>query len=520
MKTPRQIKAITSQLEVLEELKEQLESLITDINTVTSKGKSWINDSDSQNFLEMNQYLINETSRCLRRCYDLTNDDCGLNSDTPESFDQAENVNRSKDDKRYQSLADMVNKINSTLVKHSRKMKKLQQNSSEQETRIESTCEKIKENDSKFEELHNELQGASQFMTRLEIQSTKLFDKVKENKEQIETLLHLPQELADQKESLTSLLKTNESQDKSQVVKMEEFIQGHVSNSHALNTKYDHLSNLVKANDEELSQIKKYITSESLSDIKKKLEENDEYLKRIEINQRKFSDGNRKIAEDIEAKIQANTEITSILEVKFQSLETQLSNANGEFSKSKDVIESLKSRVEIIKDQLSTCKSNIKKLDTKITAAESEIVSQSRRRASSRDVMAACRIQLNCSEEMNFKKDTILKCFKKCLLNIGQCYDKDAGTFTAPCAGLYLCSLMIESENGMEKEFSIYSSDRSDNETARGRTHTNSSSAVACLVTVFDLNQGDEVYVKSLDEIRNIKLSNYSYFVCVLLQKK
>ncbi|KAK7011864.1 lamin-like protein, partial [Biomphalaria glabrata] len=54
-------------------------------------------------------------------------------------------------DKRYQSLADMVEKINSTLVKHSRKIKKLHKNSLEQETRIQSNLEKIQENETQYD---------------------------------------------------------------------------------------------------------------------------------------------------------------------------------------------------------------------------------------------------------------------------------------------------------------------------------------------------------------------------------
>ncbi|KAK7011865.1 lamin-like protein, partial [Biomphalaria glabrata] len=50
----------------------QYEPETPDWTQVISKAKSWIDDPDSQNFVGMNRYLTNETSRCLLRCRDLT----------------------------------------------------------------------------------------------------------------------------------------------------------------------------------------------------------------------------------------------------------------------------------------------------------------------------------------------------------------------------------------------------------------------------------------------------------------
>ncbi|XP_055874503.1 uncharacterized protein LOC129924286, partial [Biomphalaria glabrata] len=415
-----------------------------------------------------------------------------------------------------------------------KKIKKLEQKSFEQETKIDSTLEQVQENetqnDSKFEELINELQEASEFLTNLQNQNKKLSEKVQENNEQMRELLsitetygHLPQELANQKERLESFQQVNESEYKGLVIKMEEFIQGHSATSNQLNTNYEHLLNLAEANKTDLSQLKTCISNDALSNIKEMCTDRDEHVKRIGRRLRETSDRNRKKNVNLNTKIQPNTETTSRLQVKFKSLQKKVT---GNFNTTKLLIRPLKSSILEIADQFSTYKSHTQELElmkSKMTTAEGEILKLSNDHSkllnkSPRDVMAACRLQINDSKVMNFKKETILTCFNSCLLNIGNCYNRNTGIFTAPCNGLYLCSLMLESENFVAEKFLIYDR-KSDVESKRGTTHTNKTNAVACLVTVLLLNQGDEIYIKPANDIAKIKLSSSSYFLCVLLQQ-
>lgn len=136
--------------------------------------------------------------------------------------------------------------------------------------------------------------------------------------------------------------------------------------------------------------------------------------------------------------------------------------------------------------------------------------------AGSQDVTVACRLWIRNSEEIHLNKDTIVTCFNGHDLNIGKCYNKTTGIFTAPCKGLYLCSLMMGSEDWAR--FNIHVR-RNGRESVRGTTHTNSTGAVACLVTVIQLNQGDEVYIKPANDVAKIKINIFSYFVVVLLQQ-
>ncbi|XP_055875677.1 myosin-16-like [Biomphalaria glabrata] len=558
MKTPRQIKVITSQLEVLEELKEQLETFIADINTVTLKGKTWIDDSDSQNFVEINLYLSNETSRCLRRYRDLNSDDFDQHSYPVEHSNQVENTSPKacnlscKDDKTYQRLAGMMDTIESTLAKHSRKIKNLQQKSLGHETRIQSTLLQIQENEtqynSKFEEFIKEFQGASQFMSSLQTQNTTLSNKVMENEEQIiemvnttETLRHLPQEVEYQKERLESFVQANESEDKGHVLKMDEVMQEHTSNIQQLNTKYEHLLNLIQTNENEIRQIQTCNATETLSHIKQKLTKHEEDLERIEINHKEMSDTNRKKMDDINAKLQAHSETTSNLQINFESLQSQLNNLKDDFKHTDSLTESLKTNMTEIKDQLSNYKSDsqilnlessffevtselYKELDVvknKMSTVESQVLNLSGGYAellkiSSQDVTVACRLWIRNSEEIHLNKDTIVTCFNGHDLNIGKCYNKTTGIFTAPCKGLYLCSLMMGSEDWARFNIHVRKNGR---ESVRGTTHTNSTGAVACLVTVLELDQGDEVYIKPANDVAKIKINIFSYFVVVLLQQ-
>ncbi|XP_055875753.1 putative leucine-rich repeat-containing protein DDB_G0290503 isoform X2 [Biomphalaria glabrata] len=263
----------------------------------------------------------------------------------------------------------MVDKIESTLTKHSRKIKNLQEKSLQQETRIESTLEKIQENetqnDSKFEEFISELQGASQFMSSLQTQNTTLSNKVREHDEQIremvnttETLRHLPQALQNQKERLESFVQANESEGKGHVLKMDEVMQEHTSNIQQLNTKYEHLFHLLQTNETKISQLKTCNDTETLSNINHKLKEHEEHLKRIGRNHKEMSDTNRKKMDVINAKIQAGSKTTSNLQVNFESLQSELNHLKEDFKHTNSLMELFKTNMTEIKDQLCAYKSD------------------------------------------------------------------------------------------------------------------------------------------------------------------
>ncbi|XP_055875526.1 uncharacterized protein LOC106072585 isoform X2 [Biomphalaria glabrata] len=512
MKTPRQIKAITSQLEVLDELKEHLECLIADVNTATSRGTSWIDDSDSHSFEEMNQYLTNETSRCLRRCRNPMTE----HSDEAKITVLNTNNCSSRDDNSDDSYEILFNKLDS---KHSKEIEDLKLKSLEQDKLIKSTLKQLKEKDSKVK---YELQEASKFMSSLQSQLSELVVK---NNEQInevfsitETLRDLPQEVADQKERLDSFLRAEDAEDK-----FDEVMKQQRDTQRKMNRKYACLSKLVKDSETELTHLQTFISSDTMTDIKQRLTDQETYLKRMERKYKEIDEKNRNRYEDMDAQIQANNELASSLHGHFKSLQSKVSK---EISDTKLLIDSLETRNSEITEQLSNYKSHNQELNevkTKMISLESENLKLSKDVAallkrSLRDAWPACRMQIDNSDKLSFKKGTILTCFNSCLLNIGNCYNRNTGIFKAPCKGLYLCSLMLESDNRMATQFIIYER-KGGNEAVKGSTHTNSHQSIACIVTVLELNQADEVYIKSLNDIERIKFNRFSYFLCVLLQQ-
>uniref|UniRef100_A0A2C9LQS5 C1q domain-containing protein n=1 Tax=Biomphalaria glabrata TaxID=6526 RepID=A0A2C9LQS5_BIOGL len=108
MRPVRQLKIITSQLELLEDLRIQLDSLLVYINNVLKTGESWIEKKDdTQTFLEVNMLLANETSNCIQKCLDIARENQEL-FQTSSSTEQKWLVSRpeqsiSSDDSMLQS---------------------------------------------------------------------------------------------------------------------------------------------------------------------------------------------------------------------------------------------------------------------------------------------------------------------------------------------------------------------------------------------------------------------------------
>ncbi|KAH9519053.1 hypothetical protein Btru_009006 [Bulinus truncatus] len=121
MRPVRQLKIITSQLELLEDLKQQLGGLLDYINNVLKIGESWIERKDeNQTFLEVNMLLAKETSNCIQKCLEIarenqelfqTSSDLEHGNSTTQSYLAKSSTYNSRGDSEYQSL---IGKMNET----------------------------------------------------------------------------------------------------------------------------------------------------------------------------------------------------------------------------------------------------------------------------------------------------------------------------------------------------------------------------------------------------------------------
>ncbi|KAI8797849.1 spindle pole body protein pcp1, partial [Biomphalaria glabrata] len=224
MRPLKQRQIISLNLEVLENVRQKLESLDKSIRVVIEKGEKWLNEDDNvQTFVQMNQMLVDENSRCLRTCQDIANEkeetdpttkDEGLNTEISEIKPaltstvkgSVEYDNRKGDveevstemstikdfiqttERTYSTLSERIETLTKSL---SKKIKSLQKRNTEQENKMEEMVRRqsVSETrtDSKFDDVMSELHTASEF---IKYQMDMLSEKVKKCDDCTETILN------------------------------------------------------------------------------------------------------------------------------------------------------------------------------------------------------------------------------------------------------------------------------------------------------------------------------------------
>ncbi|KAK6975706.1 spindle pole body protein pcp1 [Biomphalaria glabrata] len=163
MRPLKQRQIISLHLEVLENVRQKLASLDKSIKDVIEKGEKWLNEDDNvQTFVQMNQMIVDENSRCLRTCRDIanekeetdpTNKDEGLNTEISSTVkgsveydtrrvnveDVSTEMSSMKDfiqttERNYSTLSEQLETLTKSL---SKKIKSLKKRNTEQDNKME-----------------------------------------------------------------------------------------------------------------------------------------------------------------------------------------------------------------------------------------------------------------------------------------------------------------------------------------------------------------------------------------------
>ncbi|KAH9494453.1 hypothetical protein Btru_020049 [Bulinus truncatus] len=410
MRPEKQLHVVKSQLEILQEFKLDVQNLLGQINCIIENVVLWIEEKDdTQNFFQINQYLMTETSNCIQKCLLIadSNQHMTLASSDKDRAGQSTATNF-KDSDEYQKLISKFEEMEQSFsslqgacknnevqcsvlseltATHSKKLKNLREKVQSQEKRREDGGEI----DAKFDEIVRELQAASDFMSQLRFQTQSLSTKVDE-------------------------------------------LEGSATKS------VDPLKT-------EMAKI---------SEVQKMCEASMEQLVATQAN---------KLEE---------------LQILISEQDIKVNDASSE--------------IEIVSQQLTQLASKQKSifLSAQVPSAH---------------------------PMFDLQMNETLQCFTHIIYNTKSAYDPSTGVFTAQCDGLYLCCVFMESANETDIVVDICVKDGSGKEVSRGTLHSKTSAAHGSLVVPVKLRADEWLYLKSKRSYSKIKLSAYSFFVCILVNE-
>ncbi|XP_055875538.1 serine/threonine-protein kinase MRCK alpha-like isoform X1 [Biomphalaria glabrata] len=223
MTTPKQSKTIAAQLEVLDEFKQELDKAGTRMDYIIKRGNNWLEDTKNETFMDINTFLVNETSECLRRFATITN---------------AKDVN--------QTIGHENLDVGTLIDSRSITIKSLQEKNKRHEKQYKQVAMRFEEIDNKnyqkFDQITNELYLASNFMASLQESYELLSFQVNENAKQIKDLTNIRDQhtnfdlkLIEQEEKCESLLRLQKSVEHKLLSKIEQIVSQQDSTSEHVN---------------------------------------------------------------------------------------------------------------------------------------------------------------------------------------------------------------------------------------------------------------------------------------------
>uniref|UniRef100_A0A2C9LZQ3 Uncharacterized protein n=1 Tax=Biomphalaria glabrata TaxID=6526 RepID=A0A2C9LZQ3_BIOGL len=237
MRNSRHLKVITSQIENLEDLKSQLETIGAHVLTVIEKAELWIQEKENDfTFLEMSQFLMIETSKFITKCHNIASDNTESAKAVSTSRLSVEtslsgSCTTNRDEKEFEILKERLEKMEKTISTHSRKYKTVNQKLKALENYSETIHSQTEQNDWIMQELNS----ASEFMTQIQSENELLTERITSHEHSVSKLNGVSESwqlkqkrLEEQVEHIQKTVQTNE---KSNRMKVEELgKEVHVTN--------------------------------------------------------------------------------------------------------------------------------------------------------------------------------------------------------------------------------------------------------------------------------------------------
>ncbi|KAK0058237.1 synaptonemal complex protein 1 [Biomphalaria pfeifferi] len=544
MRTPKQVKTIASQLEVLEELRDQLENTVDYINSVLHKGKEWIDETNNESFVKINQFLVTETSECLRRCASITDDeDMDIGKSIAEPVDRNTTLNeyntKDQDDKE---IVQKTHKLETLVTTQAKDMKLLKHQVKklvkQNERRSKLQAETEQSFHFKFEAVMRELEAASNFMSHLQSQNESLSSQVIEtfklgNTPEVTDRLHSVElSITEHNTKLEELLLQERLTENSILIKVKEFL--------AQSGTFNDQTKWVKSYFPKLTNDVKHI-NESYGQVQKSLKVQEENLRSLE---KRFEDSEKlkaKQLQDLETNSEPKYESANALKSQSESITANYKQINTDFKQlclkfdkqTKETTDRLFqlsatniSTAAHIKEQIkkfSVIESKLATIDKKNNDVSSQVVQLLSRilHLESKETHEAFCVELGENLEIDVRKDQVFPFFNQ-RINLASSqsknFDTNTGIFKAPCNGLYLVCLKLETLNDMKVIFNVCRKDKK-NEDLAAFSKCMSKDIIGLDIVALDLNKDDQVYVRSNDNYFGLQLGANSSFSCILLSK-
>ncbi|KAK6975707.1 spindle pole body protein pcp1 [Biomphalaria glabrata] len=513
---------ITLNLQVLENLRQNLVAVEDSLRNVLEKGQRWLEDDDDVlTFVQMNQFLVNENTRCLQTCQDiasgkevgLTNEEVRLGRET--SIEMLSPTSKVKEEtSEFQKGKPQVNKDRS-----------ISTSSIQTENNISTLNEKIetvtKSLTKKITSLQKRNTDQENFIQEMLKNQTLAENKTKAKLDDFLTELHKANEYIQFQTEFLSLAenKTNAKFDdlRSELHEASEFIKFQA----------EFLSKKV----EKCEESNKKIISQQ-AQIENNYKENIENITKEIHNFHQLITVKTETVDKLKRNLQETKDCNEFIKSESSSISNKLSQVENTINDVSNDVEKLKKDFTNVSKMESSNKNTFKKshhkfsdVDSKIRRFSSDLdaISQDIVALESTNLAESFSLEWNDSITSDVKCDTIVLRFNR-PYNVDdtqpQHFDTRTGVYTAPCDGLYLICLMIENLSDYKVQFNIFSQYEDLDEIFNGACCVCRKDLTTSTVIPITLREGEDLYLRYEGDYKGLHLGKNSSFACLLIQKR